>query len=556
MPTSFETFINDELPLRVSTLDAPVSGDLPVFTGLGLLTEAKTPSELGLATTSYVDTAVTKVWKDQGDYNVSGGTAWPTSANTIGAVPIKAGFLWVVAGAAVDGTTLIGGKIVSNGDTIRALVDAATNSGADWGVNEANLGYTPENKANKAIDLTLPDDTKYPTTLAVSDALSGKQASDATLTALAAFNSNGVMVQTAADTFTSRTITGTDSQVTVTNGNGVGGNPTISLPASGVTAGTYGSAPQVPVTTYNTQGIATSVTLATIAAPTTFSDSTFRVQDNADATKQLAFEVSGVAAATTRTWTAPNTDINFGKLSFVATTDSNVLGGTDCRIEGGTNNNVSGTGCETVNCFYTTLSETRNTAINCGESGGAFTGAGTENTFINCRSTTQGAGSTQCTYQDLWNADPLLNNKTYPSGTKITGLAGTGLATDSSLIVLGANSAVQLVSGGIAPWAWLSIASGLESAFHDIEIVGQSLSGTGSTGYDGVVARRRVTVIKNNRPASAVFDVQTVGTDIAINGATYTIAITEVSDRLSIVCQMTSTVANIRWQARVRSTYL
>ena len=37
------------------------------------------------------------------------------------------------------------------------------------------LGYTPENVANKATDLTSPDNTKYPTTLVVSTALSGKQ---------------------------------------------------------------------------------------------------------------------------------------------------------------------------------------------------------------------------------------------------------------------------------------------------------------------------------------------------------------------------------------------
>jgi hypothetical protein len=45
------------------------------------------------------------------------------------------------------------------------------------------------------------------------------------------------------------------------------------------------------------------------AGSSTPSDGTFRIQDNSDATKEIAFEASGISTGTTRTITMPDSDV-------------------------------------------------------------------------------------------------------------------------------------------------------------------------------------------------------------------------------------------------------
>lgn len=89
----------------------------------------------------------------------------------------------------------------------------------------------------------------------------GAQPLDSDLTAIAALATTGVMVRTGTGTVATRTITGTTNKITVTNGDGVSGNPTLTVGSDIVDLTTVQSLTNKTLTT-------PTITLKQSASPT------------------------------------------------------------------------------------------------------------------------------------------------------------------------------------------------------------------------------------------------------------------------------------------------
>lgn len=88
--------------------------------------------------------------------------------------------------------------------------------------------------------------------------IDGKQPLDSDLTAIAALASSGFIVRAGAGTAQVRNIS-TDSSIDIINANGVSGSPTLSLPVTGVTPGTY----TLSEVTVNDRGIISAISSGT-----------------------------------------------------------------------------------------------------------------------------------------------------------------------------------------------------------------------------------------------------------------------------------------------------
>lgn len=128
------------------------------------------------------------------------------------------------------GLRLTGGAAITVTDAVAGQTVAVT----DDGIGTAKLDDGADTPASGEYVQVDTDDQAGFTYRTDAEVLSdiGAQASDAELAAVAGLSSTGVVVHTGAGTMTERTVTGTTNEITVADGSGVAGNPTISLAAA------------------------------------------------------------------------------------------------------------------------------------------------------------------------------------------------------------------------------------------------------------------------------------------------------------------------------------
>lgn len=170
---------------------------------------------------------------------------------------------------------------------------------------------------------TAADDTTRTTVTADSD-----------LNAIANNSTNGIYARTGAGTVSARTITGTVNEITATNGDGVAGNPTLSIPATvtftgkTITGGTY-STPTITTPTitggthtaitglgvrssgaaFDLQVVSTEVFTANRALTITLNDAARTVNLGGNLTTGGAFVTSGASSLTITTTGATNVTV-------------------------------------------------------------------------------------------------------------------------------------------------------------------------------------------------------------------------------------------------------
>ncbi len=152
----------------------------------------------------------------------------PVYANRVQMTTATTGTGTITLGSATTGFQSFAAGGIANGNVVSYLIT----DGTAWEVGTGTYTSSGTTMSRSLVQsstgslLNLSGSAVVSIIVSAAD-LTNLQPLDAELTAIAAMPGNGIITKTGAGAATTRTITGTTNQITVTNGDGVSGNPTI-----------------------------------------------------------------------------------------------------------------------------------------------------------------------------------------------------------------------------------------------------------------------------------------------------------------------------------------
>lgn len=350
-----------------------------------------------------------------------------------------------------------------------------------------------------------------------------------TRTALASFGSNtGLVIASSASAFTARTITGTANEITLTNGNGVSGDPTISIPTAltftgkTVTGGTFSGVTIGSASTINSTVIG-GVTPAAGSFTTISASSTLTVTGTATLNSTLAVTgaITGSASATATTFiptggTAPTNGLYLRSANSVGLSTNSTLAlsidsSQNVTCAAGLNatgnfaintNKFSVTAASGNTSIAGTLAVTGNTSLTGTVSASNLSGTNTGDQTITLTGNVTGTGTgsfvttiapsvvTNAMLAGSIAASKLVGSDIATVGTITAGTWNAGALTTSASTDITAGRHIILTDANLIKWGsgTTKIDASTASTYFKVYVAGTialSLAGTGIVGCDG-----------------------------------------------------------------------